>query len=83
MTKLSYLLIIVAWLIFIASQIISSLIFKQPIPTDATPSDLDIIIKAIYNLQNTIYRAMGIEIMVITTVVGMLVLAISKLITLK
>jgi len=107
MPKVSYLLIIVGWLIFIASLIIPRLIFKQPIstiatiPTIATDATNADIINAIYslqnavnslhstvysvqsNLQNTIYRAMGIEIMVLTTVVVVILSAILTMLSKK
>ncbi len=60
--KTKYILVVtVAWLVVAGLIIIPKLIFKQPISTNTTLTD---VVNAIYNthssLQNTIYVAVGI-----------------------
>ena len=71
MTKVNYLLIIVAWLVAAGFIIIPRIIFKhkQPISVDATLAD---VAHSINSIQVAIYSAMGIKIGIILTVMVMI-----------
>jgi len=69
MTKVNYLLIIVAWLVAAGFIIIPRLIFKQPITSNATLAD---VVHSIENIRVAIYVTTGVKIGIILTVMAII-----------